>query len=112
MNGAACYYAALLQDVTSGGYCGPSIGGSAPNFCKLGGAGTERDANLPGSFSELAGVYAAFLGLTRCSVREPAVAEASLALCERSQGFFLLNASHWGQLAEPDKVNDALVRFL
>lgn len=43
---------------------------------------------------------------------EPAVAEASLALCERGQGFFLSNATHWVQLDEPDRVNDALVRFL
>lgn len=43
---------------------------------------------------------------------EPAEAEATLALCERGQGFFLPNASHWVQLAEPDKVNDALMRFL
>lgn len=43
---------------------------------------------------------------------EPAVAEASLALCERGEGFFLPNAGHWVQLDEPQVINNALERFL
>ena len=71
--------------------------------------GIEREANFPRSFSALAGVYT-FLGLTRCRAREPAVAEAGLALCERGQGFFPPNATG-EQPDEPDKASDALTRI-
>lgn len=41
-----------------------------------------------------------------------AVAQASLALCDRGQVLFLDNATHWVHLEEAELVNNALGRFL
>ncbi len=49
-------------------------------------------------------------------VRDPflerRVGEENLALCDRGEGLFLPEASHWASLDEPDAVNAALIRFL
>lgn len=43
---------------------------------------------------------------------DPAVAQASLALCDHGQALFLDTATHWVQLEEVEIVNNALNHFL
>src|SRR3954469_12754742 len=44
--------------------------------------------------------------------RGQGVAEASLALCERGEGFHLADATHWVQHDKPAEVNRLMIEFL